>query len=125
MKSKPKGSNSFVSPGAMIITGVKMKYLSLKENGYGSNHFFNVLDFTPLQGLIELRKSLKITIWDSNDKLYLKTNDVKIRELLGEHVLKKMFLILWVYPFQNTTFKRMANRLLVIVFLKLITFIKY
>ena len=31
----------------MTITGIKMKYLSLKENEYGSNHFFNVLDITP------------------------------------------------------------------------------
>ena len=42
----------------MVITGVKMKYLSLKENEYGHNHFFNVLDITPLQDLIELRKTL-------------------------------------------------------------------
>ena len=42
----------------MVITGIKMKYLSLKENEYGHNHFFNVLDITPLQQLIELRKSL-------------------------------------------------------------------
>ena len=42
--------------GIMIITGIKMKYLSLKENEYGHNHFFNVLDITPLQDFIELRK---------------------------------------------------------------------
>ena len=48
----------------MVITGIKMKYSSFKENEYGHNHFFNVLDITPLQDLIELRKSLKITIWD-------------------------------------------------------------
>ena len=41
-----------------IITEIKMKYLFLKENEYGPNHFFNVLDITPLQDLIELRKSL-------------------------------------------------------------------
>ena len=40
----------------MITTGVKVKYLPLKENDYGHNHFFNVLDITPLQDLIELRK---------------------------------------------------------------------
>ena len=33
----------------MVITGIKMKYLSLKENEYGHDHFFNVLDITPLQ----------------------------------------------------------------------------
>ena len=48
----------------MIITGIKMKYLSLKENEYGSDHFFKVLDITPLQHLIKLRKSLKIQTWD-------------------------------------------------------------
>ena len=57
---------------AMVITGIKMKYLSLKENEYGHNHFFNVLDITPLQQLIELRKSLKTPIWDYNDKFYVK-----------------------------------------------------
>ena len=56
----------------MIITGIKMKYLSLRENVYGSNHFFNVLDITPLQDLIELRKSLKMPTWDYNDKFHLK-----------------------------------------------------
>ena len=43
----------------MVIIGTKMKYLSLKEDEYGHNHFFNVLGITPLQQLIELRKSLK------------------------------------------------------------------
>ena len=56
----------------VIITGVKMKHLSLKENEHGHDYFFNVLDVTPLQGLIELRKSLKIHLWDYNDKFYLK-----------------------------------------------------
>ena len=65
----------------MAITGIKMKYLSLKETEYGHNHFFTVLDITPLQQLIELRKSLKMPIWDYNDKFYLKINDVKIKEL--------------------------------------------
>ena len=60
----------------MIITGIKMKYLSQK-NEYGHNHVFHVLDITPLQDLIELRKSLKMQIWDYNDKFYVKTNDIK------------------------------------------------
>ena len=73
----------------MVITGVKMKYLSLKENEYGHNHFFNVLDITPLQQLVELRKPLKMPIRGFNDKLYLEINDIKIRELPGEHVFQK------------------------------------
>ena len=63
----------------MVITGIKMKCLSLKENEYGHNHFFNVLDITPLQDLVELRKSLKMQIWSYNDKFYLEINDIKIR----------------------------------------------
>ena len=73
----------------MVITGTRVKYLSLKENGYGHNHFFNVRDITPLQDLIELRKSLKIQIWGYNDKFYLEINDISIRELPGEVEFKK------------------------------------
>ena len=64
-------------------------FISLKENEYGSNHFFNVLGIAPLQDLVELRKTLEMLIWDYNGKFYLKINDVKIRELPNEHVLKK------------------------------------
>ena len=73
----------------MVITGIKMKYLSLKENEYGHNHFFNVLDITPLQQLIELRKTLKMPLWDYNSKYYLKINDVKIKELPGDTSFQK------------------------------------
>ena len=73
----------------MIITGVKVKYLSLKENEYGHAHFFNVLGITPLQDLIELRKSLEMPLWDYNGKLDLKVHDLKIRELPGEIEFKK------------------------------------
>ena len=66
-----------------------MKYLFLKENEYGHNHFFNVLGITPLQDLIELGKSLKMPLWDYNDKLFLKANGLKIRELPGEIEFKK------------------------------------
>ena len=80
-KQQPTEEIQMASNGIMAITGIKMKYLSLKENEYGHNHFFNVLDITPLQQLIELRKTLKMPIWDYNDKFYLKINDVKIKEL--------------------------------------------
>ena len=73
----------------MVIIGIKMKHLSLKENEHGSNHFFNVLDITLLQDLTELRKSLKMLIWDYNDKFYLGINNIKIRELPGEIEFKK------------------------------------
>ena len=85
-KKSPKQPTEIpmASNDIMVITGIKMKYLSLKENEHGHNHFFNVLDITPLQQLIELRKSLKMLIWDYNDKFYLKINDLKIRELPGK-----------------------------------------
>ena len=35
-----------------ITTGIKLKYLSEKENEYGTNHMFQVLGETPLQELI-------------------------------------------------------------------------
>ena len=38
------------------IKEIKVKYLSEKENEYGTNHFFQVLDETPLKELIELGK---------------------------------------------------------------------
>ena len=103
----------------MIITGVKVKYLSLKENEHGHNHFFNVLDITPLQDLTELRKSLKMPIWDYNDKFYLRQVE-KFESYLVKLNLKKMCLILWIQPFQNMILKRMVSRLLAIQFLKLI-----
>ena len=83
-KKSPKQQPSSIpmaNNDIMAITGIKMKYLSLKENEYGHNHFFNVLDITPLQNLIELRKTLKMPIWDYNDKFYFKINDIKIKEL--------------------------------------------
>ena len=90
----------------MVITRIKMKYLSLKENEYGHNHFSNALDITPLQDLIELRKSLKMQLWDYNDKFYLKINDSKIRELPGDRVFQKdvpfiMDLTFSKYDFQK------------------------
>ena len=33
----------------MVTIGIKVNYLSLKENEYGHDQFFNVLDITPLQ----------------------------------------------------------------------------
>ena len=72
-KTSPKQQPEIQMAGnkdIMIIIGIKMKYLSLKGNDYGSNHFFNVLVITPLQYLNEFRKSLKMHIWDYNDKFY-------------------------------------------------------
>ena len=95
----------------MVITGIKMKYLSLKENEYGHNHFFNVLDITPLQDLIELRKSLKMPIWDYNDKFFLKIDDLKIRELPGEHVFRKDVPYIMDLTFSEYDFEKKGEQI--------------
>ena len=95
----------------MVITGIKMKYLSLKENEYGSNHFFNVLDITPLQNLIELRKTLKIPIWDYNDKFYLKINDVKIKELYNETYFQKDVPYIFDITFKKYDFQKNGEQI--------------
>ena len=97
--------------GIMVITGIKMKYLSLQENEYGHNHFFNVLDITPLQDLTELRKSLKMQIWDYNDKFYLKTNDLKIRELPGEIEFKKDVPYIMGLTFSKYDFEKKGEQI--------------
>ena len=94
----------------MAITGIKMKYLSLKENEYGHNHFFNVLDITPLQNLIELKKSLKMPIWDYNDKFYFKINDVKIKEL-GEIEFKKDVPYIMDITFRKYDFEKNGEQI--------------
>merc|ERR1711906_65807 len=95
----------------MAITGIKMKYLSLKENEYGHNHFFTVLDITPLQQLIELRKTLKMPIWDYNDKFYLKTNDIKIIELPGEHTFQKDVPYIMDITFRKYDFQKNGEQI--------------
>ena len=95
----------------MAITGIKMKYLSLKENEYGHNHFFNVLDITPLQSLIEQRKSLKMPLWDYNDKFYLKINDIKIKELPNEHVFQKDVPYIFDITFSKYDFQKNGEQI--------------
>ena len=95
----------------MVITGIKMKYLSLKENEYGQNHFFNILDITPLQSLMELRKSLRIPIWDYNDKIYLKINDVKIKELPNEHSFQKDVPYIFDITFSKYDFQKNGEQI--------------
>ena len=87
-KQQPTEEIQTAGKDTMVITGIKMGYLSLKGNEYGHNHSFNVLDITTLQQLIELRKSLKMPIWDYN-KFYLKINGVKIKELPNEHTFQQ------------------------------------
>ena len=95
----------------LAITGIKMKYLSLKENEYGHNHFFNVLDITPLQQLIELRKSLKMPIWDYNDKFYFKINDVKIKELPDYPTFQKDVPYIMDITFKKYDFEKKGEQI--------------
>ena len=95
----------------MAITGIKMKYLSLKENEYGHNHFFNVLDIIPLQSLIEQRKSLKMPIWDYNDKIYLKINDIKIKELPGDTSFQKDVPYIMDITFRKYDFQKNGEQI--------------
>ena len=37
-----------------VIAGTKLKYIPGKENEYGTNHMFQLLDETPLKELVEL-----------------------------------------------------------------------
>ena len=105
-KQQPTEDIQMADKDTKIITGIKMKYLSLKENEYGSNHFFNVLDITPLQELIELRKSLRMPIWDYNEKFYLKINDVKIKEIPDEPTFEKDVPYIMDITFSKYDFKK-------------------
>ena len=95
----------------MAITGIKMKYLSLKENEYGHNHFFNVLDITPLQQLIELRNTLKMPLWIYNDKIYLKINDIKIKELPGDTSFQKDVPYIMDITFKKYDFQKNGEQI--------------
>ena len=60
------------------VQGIKLKYSSEKISDYGHNHFFQVLDESPLKEIIELGKDMKMPIWEYNGKFYLKFNDKKV-----------------------------------------------
>ena len=96
----------------MVITGIKMKYLSLKENEYGHNHFFNVLDIITLQDLIELRKSLKIPIWDYNNKFYLKINGLRIKELPNKPSFQKDVPYIMDITFKKYDFQKNGEQII-------------
>ena len=66
------------NPDIKVISGTQLKYLSEKQNDYGTNHMFQVHDETPFKELIEL-DDMKKPIWEYNEKYYLKINAVKVR----------------------------------------------
>ena len=95
----------------MIITGIKMKYLSLGESEYGHGHFFNVIDITPLQQLIYLRKSLEMQILDYTDKFYSGNNDIRNRELPGENEFKKDVPYIMDLTFSKYDFEKRGGQI--------------
>ena len=52
----------------IAITGIKLNNLSEKQNEYGTNQFFQVLDEKPLTELIELGKDIIISVWEYSKK---------------------------------------------------------
>ena len=70
-----------------------------------------MLDITPLQQLIELRKSLKMPIWDYNDKCYFKINDIKIKELPNEHTFQKGVPYIMGITFRKHDFEKNGEQI--------------
>ena len=59
----------------VLITGSKLKYLSNKQNAYGENHMFQVLDEKQMNDIFKLaEENMKIPVWKYEDKCYLKIN---------------------------------------------------
>ena len=54
----------------IAIAGIKLKYSSEKKNDYGTNHFFQVLDESPLKERIELGKDVRIPVWEYDKTLF-------------------------------------------------------
>ena len=47
-KQQPSEIQMARNPDIKVITGIKLKYLSEKQNEYGTNHMFQLLDGSPL-----------------------------------------------------------------------------
>ena len=63
----------------ILITGIKLKYLSKKQNAYGENHMFQVLDEKQMNDIFKLaEENMKIPVWKYEDKCYLKINEKKV-----------------------------------------------
>ena len=71
------------------VKETKLKYLFGKDNEYGTNHFHQVLDESPLNELIELGKTMEFPICEYNGKFYLKINAAKRKEAQVENGVKK------------------------------------
>ena len=48
----------------VLITGIKIKYLSKKQNADGENHMFQVLDEKQMNDIFKLaEENMKIPVW--------------------------------------------------------------
>ena len=56
---QPSEEIQMANPDIKVFIGIKLKYLSEKQNDYGCNHMFQLLDETPLNKLIELKEDMK------------------------------------------------------------------
>ena len=48
-KQQPSEIQMASNPDIKMITGIRLKYLSEKQNDYGTNHMFQVLDESTLK----------------------------------------------------------------------------
>ena len=63
----------------ITIPSIKLKYLSKKQNEYGTNHMFQLLDERQFKQINSLGASnLKMPVWEYEEKYYLKINDKKV-----------------------------------------------
>ena len=76
------------NPDIEIITGTKLKYLSEKQNDYGTDHMFQLLRESPLKRISWIRRYEKL-FWEHHGKYYLEINAVQIKELLVETCFKQ------------------------------------
>ena len=62
-KKSPKQPSEYIqmasNPDIKVNNGIKLKYLSEKQNDYGTNHMFQVLGESTLKELIELEEDMK------------------------------------------------------------------
>ena len=85
-----------------VFQGIKLKYLKEKENSYGSNHFFEILDIEPLAELMKFKdEDMMLPFWSYNERFYLKINDHKLVEYQrNKHLQENMLYVM------DLTFKR-------------------
>lgn len=79
MPSTVKANTDMKIQTGILITGIKLKYLSKKQNAYGENHMFQVLDEKQMNDITKLaEENMKIPVWKYEDKCYLKINEKKV-----------------------------------------------